>query len=78
MDGPVVWESGLDGKFKVRVIMEDQDRGDEVPHLQIFQGEELIYDKETALALGPAFRPDITEIVRWQAAARSFLDWAYA
>jgi hypothetical protein len=70
MSEQIIWESGLDDKYHVKVIRT-------APYIAlavITEGDKELARKETRLAFDASFGPDIADLQEWQEWAISVVD----
>jgi hypothetical protein len=66
----VVWNSTLDGRYKVTVVRTGRYQAD----LSIQDGEQILHGESVGLAYDALFGPDVDDVDRWQQIAVNFVD----
>ena len=70
MGEDVIWESLLDGRYKIMVTRTGPYRGE----WSIHYGDQVLDRKSVGLSYGALFGPDVDDVADWQERAIRFLD----
>ncbi len=66
----IIWESLLDGRYKVMVIRTDPYHGE----WSIRDGDQMLDKQNVSLSFGAQFGPDVEDVADWQDRAVRFID----